>query len=837
MRTRQLFTILSGSAVWAMALGIHAAGTNTYYTVTVDDGTCDAPIRLDTLDVTVERNGASAEVKPFTEVCADFAAAPAIFRKRGEGWVMSSTGMAGFTGEIRIEEGAFMVNTNLMAGPLDIETAPTVIVSNGASFVLAATAETCPSAGSHQGPNLHLMNRFSIVGDGVGGYGAVANFLGNNQQYLFYGDWSLEGDASLAGRSSCRYDFSYLNGRDPAVRLNGHTLTVRRGDGGKWWVLCIAQAKVCDGNVVVDNCDMLVQGGSKDSTWEGDGTLTITNNATLSFYNNRVKIPWCVKFCDDTILASGGSDVESMRSDVGHTNTYNYITGPIDIAGRTCFQGRYRYAGITCHREFSGKGPLEVTGTWLNLVTANPGYLGAITVTPQTTFNNKRFPAGLALYAPGAYDANAAGVSLTNADMRLMTDERYDLPPVDFSIASGTNHSFSGGGYGNTCASLKKDGDGTLELASNLSVTGRFELAGGTLRLRPMKRYYSSMGGLWKCMVPQDVTQGDDATFHRPFMNYGNISYYSNEVASCCDMLKTPTYPPWKEYTSVAWGGYVWNRSPTNETWRFAVGICGYSRLYIDGVQKITGDDNGNVFFSNVEMTPGCHEFLFKVNPRKYSHPGSINARPQNNRDWKSDTLGLALSRTSSTSTNSDDFVFMENFCPYTYAGAGGDGHLFTRDTRDVDEFDPDELERLSALDRPCAGIVCNPGTVIDLGEGNETPLIVDDFEGVTSVTNGGLTIRDSWTLSPARVRAAALSVEGTLSFGDGCILDWADLSLLPRSSDYVLAVAKGGIDGLPAWNPKSATHSRWHLERGKDANGNDTLKFRWQAGTVVVLR
>lgn len=844
MRTIQLFAILSGSMALAMTFGVHAAETNTYYTVTVDGGTSDAPIHLDSLDVTVEKDGASAEVKPFTEVCADFASGPAIFRKRGEGWMMSSVGMAGFTGEIRIEEGAFMVNTNLMVGPIDLQTAPTVVVSNGASFVLATTEETCPSAKSHTDDGLHLMNRFSIVGEGVGGYGAVANFLGNQQSYLFYGDWELQGDATLAGTSGRRYDFSFSDGRDPAVRLNGHTLTVRRGDGSKlWsklWSLCMGQAKVCDGNVVVDNCDLLVQGGqggSKSSSWEGEGTLTITNKGTLSFYNNRVKIPWRVKFCDGTLLASGGTSQERYRSDVGHTNTYNYITGPIDFDGHVTFQGRYGYAGITCQREIGGKGPLEVTGTWLNLVVPNPGYLGGITVDPQTTYNNYRHPAGLALYAPGAYDANAAGVTLTDADLNLMTDERYDLPPIDFSISSGTNHSFSGGGYSNVCVSLRKDGDGRLDLTSSLSVTGRFELAGGTLRLTPLKRYYSAMPGLWKCMVPQDLTQDEAKWVYHEFMKDGNTSYSSNEVVNCCDMLKTPTYPPWEEYTSVAWGGYVWNRSPTNETWRFAVGICGYSRLYVDGTLKRASDDNGSVFFCNVEMAPGCHEFLFKVNPRKYSHPGSISAQPGNNKDWKSDTLGLALSRTSSTSTNSDDFVFMENFCPYVYEGAGGDGYLFTRDTRDVDEFDPDELDRMATKDRICAGIVCKPGTVIDLGEGNETPFIVNDFEGITSVTNGGLKIRDSWTLSPTYMEGMALSVDGTLSFGDGCALDWEDLSLLPRSSDYVLAVAKGGIDGMPAWNPKSATHSRWHLVKGKDANGSDTLTFRWQAGTVVVLR
>ena len=819
-------------AVLATTLGIRAVETNTYYTVTVDGGTYDAPVSLDSLDVTVERDGESAEVKPFSEVCADFASGPAIFRKRGAGWMMSSTKMAEFTGEIRVEAGAFMVNTNMMVGPFERAIAPTVVVSNGASFALAATEKTCPSAGGYRGPNLHLVNNFSLAGDGVDGYGAIANFLGNTQNYLFYGDWSLQDDATLSGRSPQRYDFSVLGGRLPSVYLNGHTLTVRRGgDNAPRWSPCLASARICDGNIVVNNCEILVQGGNESSRWQGDGILTLTNSAALAFYNSHVPIPWRVKFCDGTLCYSKGSAVEENRSDVGHTNTCNYLSGPIDIDGRVVFRGGYKYAGFTSQREMSGKGPLDVSGAWLNLVTPNPDYLGPIFVNSQS-YISSQFSAGLALYTPGAYDVNAAGASLTNAEVRLMTDDRYDLPPMDFSISSGTNYSFSGGGYSNTCVSLKKHGDGTLDLMSNLSVTGRFELLGGTLRLKPMKRYYSLMGGLWKCIVPQ----GDTETYHA-FMS--DASYYSNEVVTCCDMLKTPTCPPWEQYTSVAWGGYIWNRSPTNETWRFAVGISGYSRLWVDGTKIVGTDDNQNVSFLNVDMTPGCHEFLFKVNPRGSTHPGSIHAQPTKNKDWKSETLGLAMCRTSLTSTNSDDFVFLEDFCSYTNVSAGGTGYLFTRDARDVNEFDPEELERLTALERPCAGIVCKPGTTIDLGDGNETPFVVDNLEGVTTVVNGGLTIRDSWTLSPDYVKGdgATLSVSGALTFREGCVLDWADLSLLPRSSDYVLAVAAGGISGVPTWKPESGTHGCWRLAKEKDAQGRDTLTFRWRAGTVVILR
>ncbi len=86
--------------------------------------------------------------------------------------------------------------------------------------------------------------------------------------------------------------------------------------------------------------------------------------------------------------------------------------------------------------------------------------------------------------------------------------------------------------------------------------------------------------------------------------------------------------------------------------------------------------------------------------------------------------------------------------------------------------------------------------------------------------------------------QGGTLSVEGTLAFAGGCTLDWEDLPLLPRTNDYVIAVAAGGIEGLPIWSPADGTHnSRWHLAKEKNADGDDALTFRWRAGMIVLMR
>ena len=114
-------------------------------------------------------------------------------------------------------------------------------------------------------------------------------------------------------------------------------------------------------------------------------------------------------------------------------------------------------------------------------------------------------------------------------------------------------------------------------------------------------------------------------------------------------------------------------------------------------------------------------------------------------------------------------------------------------------------------------------------------PFVLDSFEGVTTVTNGDFRIKETWRLRPELV--GTLTVYGKLKFDAGVALEWADLSLLPRSGEYVIACATEGIEGLPIWAPANQNHTRWHLAKAKDVAGNDILTFTWTAGTAVIMR
>ena len=180
----------------------------------------------------------------------------------------------------------------------------------------------------------------------------------------------------------------------------------------------------------------------------------------------------------------------------------------------------------------------------------------------------------------------------------------------------------------------------------------------------------------------------------------------------------------------------------------------------------------------------------------------------------------------------------MEYFPPAASAKyPGGDGYRFTRDTRDVGDFSADELEAAGMGRHLVSNVVCHAGTLLDLGEGNEVPLFVPRFEGATTITNGGLTVVESWKLKPEDVAGGGLKVYGELKFKADAALLWEDLNLLPRKPEKVLATATGGIDGMPKWAPADLASSRWRLAKGKDAAGNDILTFTWAAGTTIIMR
>ena len=247
--------ILCAAIALTTLVGTADVASNVY-TVVVNDGTFAEPVLIDNQQVEIyDAETDTTTTEDFTNVTFK---ANSIFRKRGTGYMLSSLGMSSFTGEIRIEEGAFVINTNNQMGvTTSAANAPLIVVSNGASFVMATRANTCAFKA------LKIYNSFQIAGDGVDNLGAICNDNGTSQQdFLFYGDWTLADDASVGSTKNTRFDMSR------PIDLAGHVLTTRKvTDSG---VFCLSgdacvmtNSAGMPSRIVVDGHKIQLQSGLK----------------------------------------------------------------------------------------------------------------------------------------------------------------------------------------------------------------------------------------------------------------------------------------------------------------------------------------------------------------------------------------------------------------------------------------------------------------------------------------------------------------------------------------------------------------------------------------------
>ena len=808
------------------------------YTVMVDGGTETSPVLLESLDVQIEKEGCVAETKRFLEVYGDFANGPAIFRKRGSGWMMSSVKMAQFTGEIRIEEGAFMVNTNLMTGALNPSTAPKVVVSNGASFVLAATPDTCPAAKgpyNSNDPGLHLCNHFYLTGSGVDNLGAIVNMLGDDQTYLFSGDWTLLGDVLLCGHSTFRYDLANA----PTVNMNGHTLTVKKGTSGTW-VFCVGSACFTEGHIVVDGAKIQPQGGTASSAWIGTpaNMLILTNNATLSFYNTKVSIPWTLVCENGSVIACSGTSANNSDLAAG-TNKYNYWNAPVVFNGATTVSGGSANKGFTVNGPISGKGTVT-SECWMQLTRPSPDFKGKIKVVDS----NSRKNSGLALYCGDAV-AQADAITITDSDLRLMNNARYRLPNIEFRTrdanrtlqmpisgvaALGLNRPETG----STVTRFKKTGTKSLAVEGGLIVTDVLEVMEGRLELpgNPHAGFVTAQTGITPNKnYKKAVNNFAYYNSHLADILVGNDEFYTSSIVRSPLQLYSTSVGSIGYSNCVMWVGYVWNRSGVAQEWTFAFAVK-------RGLGFFLGEEFVRDFFCNEEelskphlrkvtMQPGANLIGIKVFGFA-DGGGARKASDLKNAEWR-DGFGIAFDRQGRDSLNAADYEPLID---------PGDGSLVTVS---VDGSLPDaDLEwNLSFSHLKIA-----PGAEL---EAKGCELSLKTVEGMGNVLNGAgyfkglLSISDLWKISASQIVAGeCLAVtDGTIAFGEGCVLEIEDISSggVRRSEEYVIARATEGIEGLPKLPDSDPNSKFWRMKKVVEPSGAVTLTFKWHKGFVMTVR
>jgi len=807
----------------AAAISMATSATTTYTITTTASDTYESPLAIDAAMVSVD-DGSEVVNMSFSDAKATFSSG-AIFRKRGPGYLRGSTSMFTFTGEVRIEEGGYMVVTNQCLGPTASGSANNVVVSNGASLVFCPTKATCPS------DTLYVYNAITFEGEGYEGRGALCLALESScmKNAGFRGNWSLSGDAMIGV-----YTANPVNALADYLYLNDHVLTYKqKGSAGGIYTPKHVRNGGANAKIVFDgaNLECRCQESNKD-WWSGTGAneLVLTNGAHTLWYNFDARPSWTYVVNTGAYLSVSGTTKYPGDLDIASTSGYDQWGGLRLQTDVFRISGAAQRRGAWFKGFVSGKGDIYATDIWLKFSCPTNAFAGSVAV---GSAGHDSYGRGLAIYANGAIPETSTGITITNATTYLGKAEDFQLPRMSYHTESGLN-CVSGLATRVKTPSFVKTGNGTLDVSTiPVTVADTLDVRGGTLKLNggaapasATRRLYSAVPGLWCGTSPNSGGAGESDSV-----------VYSNFVDSCFTMMSQNSRPPWTENRPTVWGGYIWNRSPTNETWTFAVSAYAMGRIYIDGGKAITVNDNYSAVSTvNKVMTPGPHQFRFAVHPRTYSSPGS---KAVNNATYTWATgMGIAIDRYGRNSKNSADYFFPSNNVisgTSGFAVEGGDGSLFTRDARNTNDFTEAEL-LATARATQVANLALDSSATLDLcGTAADAPLVVGNLTGGGTVANGSLDINGAWTLAVSGASPVELNVTGgRLSFGPSSTLVFGPSAFKTGISGRVIATASEGIVGLPSL-PSELSDVGWSVE--VDKADSRRLVVKHQVGVIWIIR
>ena len=431
----------------------------------------DTTNRLDEMSVDVTQGG-QTETVAFSSLANPVSGT---IVKRGAGVVVSSRKLAGFAGDVLVEAGGFAVDDNLEVGP-QTTGVTTVWVRDGASFIVQGTKDTCGAS------NLKLYNNFHLKGTGLNGLGAIDMEIDASQNYAFsYGTWTLDGDALISGRTTSRVDLGH-----PSIDLNGYTFTRSYAGSSAFQYVWSYVNVLSPGRLAVaPGASFLIQ-ATCAFCMEGETEIAVAPGATLGYWNSthsqmkQTKIVFepGAKVCN---WSNGGATEEKCRMLPGDVRQ-GWWDGPVQVDGRVRVYGSCDYKGLAFRGKVSGSGDLLLSSGWMHFYSPENDFDGAIAFTDPTSTSYASFAKGIAVYTNGALPVVCRSVAVTNAPLMLMNATAFDLPAMEYCVKDDLEYALSGG-TGGTLAGLRKTGDGVLELSAPLAVTGRLEVAAGTLKV------------------------------------------------------------------------------------------------------------------------------------------------------------------------------------------------------------------------------------------------------------------------------------------------------------------------------------------------------------------
>ena len=813
--------------------------TNIYTVTTTSAHKRFQPLDLNnaTLSVTTTAGGPESTIT-FSDLADGGFPSAAILVKRGEGYLMSSVRMATFKGEIRIEEGGFIVSANLMTGPQSIAEAPLIKVSSGATFMLRTNNDTC------QANKFRLYNTFRIAGTGYENFGAIDNSSDNSQYgFPFSGPWYLDGDALIVNTTNKRWDSGDNSGSATFfIDLGGHNLTYRpypTSPRGLWvWSVGMRVLNPGSGGILIDSDNLMLQ--NTGITWEGDALneLVFTNGCEVRLQEmTAMPIPWTTRFYGNTMLTVDGTSCGH-----GYTNR-NAWAGPVSIdngtlkvmRGESTAQAR----GTCFNGPLSGTGGLYGDNCWLEFVNGGKNITGPIGVTTAVD----SLLGGLVFWGKDSVPQSCEVIAITNAQVYLSGTiaDLWDFPRLDLYVEDGVTNSFltnPGGASmkGGTIAGLRKSGPGVLELKTPFAVTGRTEIAGGILTLKGTELAGATYGHLlYDGPNNNSVPVGDIIVTHEQYLQT-DYSYVenTNAVSLTMDPLYSRNDPMWwredesdtRRFCIVTCAGYLWNRTGSTVNWTFAGQENYVVAVHLDGNKLFYQDNTAIAGKATVSVAPGPHYLQVRAlckTATTWVQGGPL--KTVTNMSWLDGDVGGGV-RWDPQGRNSDDIV------DYVKISDPGDGSVMTVCTNGLST---------GMRTVPTFNEIAFEGGTFDL---NGNPVTVATLSGSGVVSNSSpyvdfvaLAVTSCWSVVSADLTngGAKVRFDGVpVVFGENARIV---LSVARRGVEGTFDILESdkGFSGLPNLVVDGETRCSYSLKKSTDGMRLSVVCTR--PGTVFILR
>ena len=672
--------------------------------------------------------------------------------KKGSGTVTAGAALATFAGEIRIEEGIWLVTDSGGLGTADGGT----VVSNGAALhVNCATKD---------GITFARNETLTIVGSGPDGKGAYFNAKGQQQYKLFdnRGYLILSGDAKVGGKGNFGVGRGYL-------RMNGHTMTIAMDDN-KYAFDMGCRAIYTPGHFVVSTGRIFFDGSAYDTVWNGNSanTVTVASGASVGFRCVKTAIPYSL------IMANNAEFYPS--NDAGN----NEWGGPVRLNGTVIVSyTTSANRAMVISGPVSGPGGFQVsTGETLRLTCTTNSFEGGVAITGGSR---------LILSHDGALPPDGGGITCVSGTI-ITRNGAMTLP--DVTACSACLISNAAPGTVVTIGNITKNSgsDTTLTLVGGIHVTNRLDVQAGLVK-------FARMGGLTETGMYSAVTNFTTKDELDAWVEWGITT--ENGTNTRLDVLADRmlvelevvhanrpelAYSAWSSaYPLALYKGYFRNDEPTNTVVSFVTSVADIAVIWLDGdviskaFQSVsyTGGAETTHFIRRTAVTiaPGLHEFMFLIGHRNSSSYGNKTKYKDFviiGASWRTANFGLAWRYGTEEPNSAYLLGAAVNSADYRAVDNSGDFMLLVKDAGYLDGEQADE--RMARWFSPfVASASFAAGTSLDLGgTPANLPFFIGDLTGAPTVSNGALRLTGTWTPTAAALAVQPLTLSNaTLSFGD----------------------------------------------------------------------